>query len=274
MNTDQNNTQNKQRTYEQEKLAREQEKVSKERSEKTSKIIRQISIWTSAVVGLGLVVWGIVFLVQHYEPPRTADGNLAIENPITSEDWVKGNPNAKVVITEYSDLQCPACAYYNPIVNKLITDMGKDIAVVYRHFPLPMHANSKAAALAAEAAGKQGKFWEMHDMLFENQAKWETLGDIEKTVVGYAKTLGLNTATFEKDYNSSELQDKIDAAVVEGNRIGISYTPTFFLNGVRIDNPAGYDAFKAVIDQELQNGSVNTTEKGTSTTVYKTNVTQ
>ncbi len=241
---------NTQEIYNQEKLAREQEHMTRERKAKTKAVGRQVAIWGSIVIVLGLIVWGMVFLVAHYESPSNAAA-ISIENSIAADDWVRGNRDASVILTEYSDLQCPACGYYSPIVNELVDELGDNMAFVYRHFPLPMHVHAKEMAVAAEAAGKQGKFFEMHDIIFNTQNEWSNKSNVRETVMEFAKTLGLNLATFEKDLDSKELAEKINAAVTEGNRIGISYTPSFFLNGELLPNPASYEAFKAEIVEKI-----------------------
>ncbi len=129
-------------------------------------------------------------------------------------------------------------------------DFGDKIAIVYRHFPLrQLHANTEIAALSAEAAGKQNKFWEMHDMLFENQKDWENDGNAQEIFISYAEKLNLNLAEFRQDMNSNELKKKIEDDYQSGVKAGINHTPTFFLNSKEIDNPRSYDEFKNIINQ-------------------------
>ncbi len=242
------NPTNPQDIYQQEKLARENEKRAAERLAKMKGLAKQISIWGSVVVVLGLIVWGMVFLISHYESPKKpGDVNLTIENKIEPNDWVEGNRSAKVILTEYSDFQCPACGQYFPVVKQLMGEFDKDVAMVYRHFPLPMHPHSKTMAIAAEAAGKQGKFWEMHDLIFTNQSKWTDKSDVKSTITDFAKQLKLNTAQFEKDMASDELKNKIDNTSVEAEQIGLYYTPSFFLNGKLIQNPANFNDFRDLL---------------------------
>ena len=160
------------------------------------KVIRQIASWFSVIAGIGLIVGGMIYLISR-QGPSSPGGPVAIEITIASDDWVKGNKDAKVVLIEYSDFQCPACALYYPVLNKFSEEFGDRLAIVYRHFPLPQHQHAKSMAYAAEAAGKQGKFWEMHDMIFDNQRSWTNQRNVKDTVLGYAKTLGLNIEQFE-----------------------------------------------------------------------------
>ncbi|OGI72699.1 hypothetical protein A3J61_00135 [Candidatus Nomurabacteria bacterium RIFCSPHIGHO2_02_FULL_38_15] len=167
-------------------------------------------------------------------------------------DWVRGDANAKVTLVEYSDFQCPACAAYYPLVKKLEEKFGSQMSFTYRHFPLSqIHKNAELAAMAAEAAGLQGKFWEMHDMLFENQTAWSNNYNAKKVFIGYAEKLVLNTDQFENDLDRKDLRDKIAANYKEGVSIGINGTPSFFVNGVKITNPKSYEEFEKIISEKL-----------------------
>ncbi|NUQ57035.1 MAG: DsbA family protein [Candidatus Paceibacter sp.] len=176
------------------------------------------------------------------------DSNLTV-SALSATDQIKGNASSTNVIIEYSDFQCPACASYHPIVKQFVADSGDKVAFVYRHFPLPQHKNAKTSAAAAEAAGKQGKFWEMHDLIFENQKAWENSAKAEEIFTGYARQLGLNVEQFAADYNSEEIKAKVDADYKSGVKAGVNSTPSFFLNGKKITNPRSYDEFKTLLQQ-------------------------
>lgn len=170
----------------------------------------------------------------------------------SSDDWKRGNENAKAVLVEYSDFQCPACGSYYTVLKALHEEFGDSMLFVYRHFPLrQIHANAENAARATEAAGKQGKFWEMHDVIFERQKEWSDDRDAQGTFVSYAGALGLDTARFVNDFNSQEVKEKIQRDYESGFRAGVAGTPTFFLNGQKIQNPRSYDEFKNVINEAL-----------------------
>ncbi len=123
--------------------------------------------------------------------------------------------------------------------------------MVFRHFPLPQHQNAIAGAEAAEAAGDQGKFWDMYKLLYAGQTAWQDDSDADARAVftGYAQTLGLDAAQFQADMAATSTLAVIQADQAEGQSLGIDYTPTFFVNGVAIENPQSYDEFKADIDQ-------------------------
>lgn len=229
--------------------------------------MKQISIWGGVIIGFILIIWGMVFLANRYSTPK-ANGTISIENKIQSDDWVRGNRDAKVILTEYSDFQCPACGAYFPVLKELEGQYSSKIALVYRHFPLDIHQFSKSMAIAAEAAGKQGKFWEMHDLIFSNQGTWEGLSDVRETVTGYARSLGLNVDQFQKDLDSNELKTRVDNASEDAINLGLYYTPTFFLNGKLIENPKSLDEFKKIIDGALTASSSPAASPATSTTAH------
>ncbi|MBU6430781.1 MAG: DsbA family protein [Patescibacteria group bacterium] len=210
--------------------------------------IRAMAFWGISALVLGGMVFGMVkFASRNSLSDKTP---LSLTAPMTEGDWIRGDKNAKVIITEYSDFQCPACGAYYGVVKQLHKDFGDKLAIVYKHFPLRQrHANAEAAALSAEAAGGQGKFWEMHDMLFENQKDWETAGNAREIFIGYAKELGLNSERFKQDLNSKELEQKIEIDYQSGVKAGVNHTPTFFLNGKEIQNPRSYEEFRNIVDE-------------------------
>ena len=137
---------------------------------------------------------------------------------------------------------------YEPIVQKVMAD-NKDIAqIVFRHFPLTqIHQNALLGSKAAEAAGEQGKFWEMHDLLYARQKEWASALNARDFMIGYAKELKLDTVKFSADLNSRAIENKIRAEYLEGEKLGVQGTPTFFINGVKIENPQSVEAFTALI---------------------------
>lgn len=172
---------------------------------------------------------------------------------ISQTDWFLGKNDAKVILVEYGDYQCPACAAYHPFTKQLIQEFGDNIAFAYRYFPLrSIHKNADITAQAAQAAGKQAKFWEMHDLLYKNQKSWENAGNVEEIMVGYAKSLGLNIDQFKTDLNSKAAKDKIESDFQSGLRAKVQGTPTFFVNGKSIQNPLSYDEFRSIL---IKNGA-------------------
>lgn len=163
-------------------------------------------------------------------------------------EWTRGT-GSKVELVEYSDFQCPACRSYEGMLRQLITERGSMLKFTYRHFPLfQIHNNADITARAAEAAGKQGKFWEMHDLLFDRQTDWAEKLNSESLMKEYAKELGLNEAQFASDLDSDFVKEVVAADYARGMQLGINATPTFFVNGVKIQNPRSYQEFLAIID--------------------------
>lgn len=154
---------------------------------------------------------------------------------ISVTEHVKGNPEAEVTLVEYSDFQCPACASFQPVVEEIMNQYGDKIRFEYKHFPLPIHQYAQQAAVAAEAAGQQGKFFEFHDMLFKNQQTWA--GSVAPTAMfaQYAEELGLDVEQFKAQQKSTILRDHIRAQMGEGRELGITGTPTFYLNGEKME---------------------------------------
>jgi protein-disulfide isomerase len=160
---------------------------------------------------------------------------------------VKGPKDALVTIVQFSDYQCPFCSRVEPTINQVMDAYKGKVRVAWKDLPLPFHPNAVPAALAARAAGEQGKFWEMHDKIFANQQNLD-----RATFEKYAGELGLNMARFKSALDQQKYKSEIDADAAQGNKIGASGTPAFFVNGVFLSGAQPFDAFKARIDEELK----------------------
>lgn len=166
---------------------------------------------------------------------------------ISDTDHVYGSRDAKVVLVEYSDFQCPACRMYAPVIAQIEEEFPESVAVVYRHFPLrTIHKHAELAARAAEAAGMQGKFFEFHDALFVGQETWAQELDPTKAFEQMASELGLNAETFRSDMKSKGVKEAVQADVAEGEALGIQSTPSFFLNGAFVKDPSGMQLVETV----------------------------
>lgn len=158
---------------------------------------------------------------------------------------------AKVTLVKYSDYQCPACKAYHSFDHQLKEDFGDDVKIVLKHFPLSMHPYAHLAARAAEAARKQGKFDEMTELLFAGQSQWSG-GNAEAIFIGYANSLGLEMETFKSDMNSADMNRIVMADRREGRELGVGSTPTYFINGEKMENnPSQYPAYKAIVQSYL-----------------------
>lgn len=201
--------------------------------------------WVGFVVIIGLIVWGMVAAGNKSKNDLTGS---ALPGEVLATDWIKGTSTVPVTLVEYSDFQCPACGGYFPLVERLVAENPTLVRLVYRHFPLQQHVHAMLASQAAEAAGNQGKFWEMYRKLFETQADWEKTTDAKKVFTGYAQELGLDMTQFASDIDSQVVKDKINAQALSGARGGVNSTPTFYVNGKKIQNPQSYDEFKKIIE--------------------------
>lgn len=199
------------------------------------------------VVIIGLV--GLFALTGGNKNSDTPGG----DTPAQASNHVEGAENSKVTLIEYGDFQCPACKSYYPLIKELKSTYGDRVAFQFRHYPLvQIHPNAFVSSRAAEAAGKQGKFFEMHDLLYENQELWSQSPNPSSTFESYAQQLGLNVEQFKTDMNSAAVADVINADVKAGQTAGANSTPTFVLNGKKIDkNPQTLDEFKKLLDDEL-----------------------
>ena len=159
--------------------------------------------------------------------------------PLGPQDHVQGNPRAPIRLVEYGDYECPYCGRAHRIVKALQEALGDDLLFAWRNFPLSqVHRHALRAAAAAEAAGLQDRFWEMHDMLFEHQ---DALDDAD--LLAYAEVLGLDVERFAGDLDSVGIAERVRADFLSGARSGVNGTPTFFVNGERYDGSWDPDTF-------------------------------
>ena len=225
---------------------RRQEKLSQRDAVANKKRTSSVLLWSFIIIFVGGTIALMIGLMSKNSPTQFVAGAI---KAASDNDQIKGAPlpEAKIVLIEYSDFQCPACRSYYPMVKKLSQEFP-NLSVVYRHFPLPQHTNARPAAQAAEAAGQQGKFWEMHDVLFDNQQNWAESRTSQETFLGYALAFGLDIEKFKTDYDSSETKTKIEKDYQSGGR-DINGTPTFFVNDKKIQNPQNYDEFRSLLEQ-------------------------
>ena len=208
---------------------------------------KRLLFWIALIIIIIGIVWGLIAAADK----DGSGGSHSLSTPISSTDWTKGSSTAPVTIVEYADFQCPACQAYSPVINQLLTDEGTTTFFVYRYFPLTQHPHAIITASAAEAAGMQGKFWEMHDMLFANHSEWEDTLDPHTILIGYAKKIGLNVDQFKKDLDSDTVKARVLESLHDAQTQKLMYTPTIFINGIRVQNPQNLDAFKKLIDAAI-----------------------
>jgi len=220
---------------------------------------KNIYLIIGAIIVAALIIAGAVIYTNGGEstadksddniPPakRETETKDPVDLAIKEGEYIRGNPEAKVTIFEYSDYECPFCARFHPTLKQILTDYPEDVNWVYRHFPLDsIHPQARPAAIAAECAGEQGKFWEFSDALFENQANLSS--DLYGQLAG---DLGLNTAQFNECVSSGKYADKVESDFQEGISVGVTGTPGSFINGVIIPGALPYESVKAEIDKAL-----------------------
>ena len=160
--------------------------------------------------------------------------------PVNSNDHIIGNSQANITLLEYGDYQCPSCGFAHPLIKRLMKQFYGELRFVFRNFPLhEAHPFALMAALAAEAAALQNKFWEMHDIIYENQEDLDG-----NTLLHWADILKLNLPKFTKDCQNQSLLLKIEKEIENGVRSGVNGTPTFFINGNRLDSY--YDSYESL----------------------------
>lgn len=197
--------------------------------DRSTQVIALVVIAAVCVLGLVLVFWfGSRSATPAHQPATfTKDQLVTAGSPMT------GSASAKVTLVEWGDYECPFCGQEEPVVKQLIATYGKnpDFNFVFRNFPLPQHANARAAAEAAEAAGAQGKYWPMYEALYEHQNDWVNASNPRSFFDTYAKNIGLDVATFDKALDAHTYKPLVDADATAALNLGLDHTPTLFLNG-------------------------------------------
>ena len=203
----------------------------------------------------------VVVLMLMRSSQRSGSSNNATPDPSTpvgaEPPHVRGNPNAPVTLEEFADFQCPSCGTYYPELKKIEAEFGDRLRVIFRERPLiPPHEHALIAAQAAEAAGVQGRFWEMHDKLYENQKDWSEAKDVVPMFVDYAKQIGLDPDRFMRDLNGEAVAVRIFQDGKRAHALGIEATPTFLVNGKEAkDESWKPDGLRAMINQALSGAS-------------------
>lgn len=185
------------------------------------------------------------------QPSPSAVPDAAPSSPppdVRDTDHIRGNKDAAVTLIEYSDFECPFCLRHVDTVNQILKDYPNDVRFVYRHFPLSFHAEAQKAAEASECAADQGKFWEMHDKIFEENGKGTMSVSRWKEI---ARELGMNGSQFDGCLDSGEKSGRVAQDLQEGSIAGIAGTPGTFVNGQLVEGAVPYTTFKSIIDAQL-----------------------
>jgi protein-disulfide isomerase len=172
---------------------------------------------------------------------------------IVNGTYLPASASATLTLVEFGDYECPACGIYSPLVKELLTNFAGNVNYVFRNFPLTQHKNANISSYAVEAAGLQGKYWEMHEKMYATQADWSNLSDPTSIFIGFAKDMGLDVNRFTNDLGSSIVKNKVQNDLNDGNTIGITQTPTFYLNGKKLVLNGTADQLKSLVEAAISN---------------------
>jgi protein-disulfide isomerase len=207
------------------------------------------------VAGIALVTLGSGAMLYRAKRPQllSIPENRSPSGKSDTESMhIRGNPDAPVTLEEFADFQCPPCSSFAGFGEELLKQYDSRLRIVFRNFPLAGHEHAREAALAAEAAGLQGRFWDMHDVLYREQAVWTNAPNARELFESYAGTIGLNLDQFRKDMDGEKARERVDSDHALGDSLGVKLTPTLFINNHPVDpkdkNPEGV---RAAIDAAL-----------------------
>jgi protein-disulfide isomerase len=203
-----------------------------------------IAVVLAAAVGAGVLMFRSS-QSQSSTTPTPAGGSVATPNGLASK--------GVVTIEEFGDYQCPPCGSLHPILKTLKSEYGGRIQVVFRHFPLQFHNHALEASLAAAAADLQGKFWEMHNLLYENQSAWSQVGDFRPILINFARQIGLDIPRFTRDMDGLQVVTVVQGDTRRGSALGVDSTPTVFINGqlIPFETLMSIEGMRKEINQRL-----------------------
>ena len=206
---------------------------------KITKYISLLIIIGGIIAGSAAGFWLSGYGKSHLQTVRSEPLKKLSSAAVGAEPaHVKGSESATVTLEEFVDFECPPCARLHSEIEKIKEEYGERVRFVFRHYPLESHKHAAKAAAAAEAAGMQGKFWEMHNRLFERQDEWSEAENAEQLFVDYARSLGLDTDRFRHDTNSEPVNNRITADRRRGESVDIDATPSLFINGTEVSPEA------------------------------------
>ncbi|HEX7018341.1 MAG TPA: thioredoxin domain-containing protein [Patescibacteria group bacterium] len=212
--------------------------------------MKNLPLLIGTIVGTLILVIGVAFFFSGSTTETTVDQALLTDGAT----HIRGAENAKVTIVEFSDLQCPACKAASPLVKQVLAQNPEQVRLVYRHFPLlSIHPYAQLAAQASEVAAEEGKFWEMHDKLFETQQEWSGLGsqdEVLATFETYAEELGIDKARFRERIQSEEVKQAVSKDISLAESLNVNSTPTFYVNGYKVPAPQQLPSVVAKYIQE------------------------
>lgn len=217
---------------------------------------QEAKILTGIGVVCAVILVAAVFIFSKSTPPASTQNDTPVDAKLLTKPdshMTEATTSAKLTLVEFGDYQCPSCEAAYPVIKQAMQDYGSQLNFVFRNFPLPMHQNAQIAAEAAESAGAQGKYWQMHDALYDHQNDWADSKDPLPLFDQYAQQIGLNVNQFNTDVNSNKYADKISQDQNDGNSLGVNATPTLFLNNkTAFVGAPTYQDLKAKLDVALR----------------------
>jgi protein-disulfide isomerase len=199
-----------------------------------------------------IIMGGAVFLLSRNQAPAQQTDQGTIYQIDYSKGVKTGPDDAKVKLVEFGDFQCPACAAAEPVLRTIRQQHASDVQIIFRHFPLSIHLNARPAANAAAQAATEGKFWQMHDKLYDTQQQWQGLSDPQDFFAGLAKEVGVDENKVKEAVKNASYNDLIQSDLTEGGSLGVNSTPTFYLNGRKLEI-ASFDQLVQEVDNALKN---------------------
>jgi protein-disulfide isomerase len=220
--------------------------------------MKNLSLLLGTIFGTLLLIVGVAVMFSKTAPPINQAGEVVTDQAVlvSGATKSKGPETAPITIVEFSDFQCPACRAVQPTLAQITKEFPDKVRIVYRHFPLDsMHPNARLAAQATEAALAQGKFWELHDKLFEAQDEWQNIGNKDELLAKFAEfaeELKIDKQQFLEKIESQEIADLVQRDTEMGNSIPVQATPTFFVNGKMTAAPQLLDTVQSLATQTAQ----------------------
>lgn len=215
-----------------------------------SKMTKPIAL---IVAGVAVAIGTAVFLTR----PETPVAETSAAPTLDTKGHFRGPADAAITLVEFGDYQCPSCGVYHPVVSEVLRRYPTQVRLQFRHYPLiSIHQNAMMAAMAAEAAGQQGRYWDMHDMLFEYQQSWAESPNPEPEFLSFANHLGLDPNKFMQSMRSPDLQQRVLDDVVQAREAKVDAVPAFFIKGQRVHPRLSVEDFAGILDAELQKTKV------------------
>jgi protein-disulfide isomerase len=214
-----------------------------------SKVLKPLIV---IVLAVAVAAGAAVYLSRQPDQPVASAGAAPVHADIRGGGHLRGPENAQLTLVEFGDYQCPSCGAYHPFVKEILSRYPQQLRLEFHHFPLiSIHPNSMMASMAAEAAGEQGHYWEMHDLLFEHQREWSDSPNAEPIFIALASRIGLDTNKFMQGLRSPDLQSRILADVTRGNDAHVEAVPSFFIKGEQVHIKLSMEDFVQVIEAHL-----------------------